>query len=415
MRHEQELAWIAADLKRQAKLKAEAEIRRKEYLRVARELRERNAREYVAKSRRWCNLNQARRAQFELFKAMEKERLLDAEVAAERQMREIWRRRTHSRMKRAEFLRHSTDVRNTQFRDKRFALETDGRDLTRQRGLSATHNDGHSAKALITAVLDDGLLRRNLASKSKAADIVESTRAEALHEVTDGVTFEESVATASETARSTRDGITSDSQRVEAQRHPPQRALTASAMLMASVGGRAVSSSSDGLGEHSAPIETKQEPSEEELAARRQAEAEAAEAAEAQRKAKAAAAAKAAFHAVVRIGVSTSTSQSAAALLVGAPSLPAFLTTAIETTGPGNNFVEAPSGASLSTASPQHEDCFQSCKATRQRSVGYRAAVRDHLKWRQFNQDTLALPTGAFGSNPVLPPSTRSLLSQFRQ
>ena len=394
-------------MKRQAKLKAEAEIRRKEYLRIARELRERNAREYVAKSRRWCSLNQARRAQFELFKAMEKERLLDAEVAAERQMREIWRRRTHSRMKRAELLRHRTDVRNTQLRDKQFALETDGRDLTRQRGLNA-RKDGHAVKALITTVLDDGLLRRNLAPRSEAGD----TLAEAACERTDVVAFEASVE-AKQTARGTHD--TAERNRVEVRHRHPQRALTASAMLMASVGGPAVSSSSEGQVEQSALVETMQVPSSEESAARRLAEAEAAEV---QRKTKAAAEAKAAFHAVVRIGVSTSTSHSAASLLVGTPKLPAFLAAAIATTGRAaeeegldNGLVEAQSDSRSTTL--RHEDTFQACKATRQRSLDYRAAVRDHLKWRQFNQDTLALPVGAFGSSPVLP--TPRSLPQSRQ
>jgi len=71
-RHEQEVEWIRKDRRHRAKQAAEAEIRRKEALRVARELHELHAKEYAGKSRQWCEQSQNRRAQVgahKLFRA----------------------------------------------------------------------------------------------------------------------------------------------------------------------------------------------------------------------------------------------------------------------------------------------------------------------------------------------------------
>jgi hypothetical protein len=63
LRLEHELEWLARDRAERARLAKEAELRRKEFERVARELKELHAREYAAKSREWCDMNQNRRAQ----------------------------------------------------------------------------------------------------------------------------------------------------------------------------------------------------------------------------------------------------------------------------------------------------------------------------------------------------------------
>ncbi len=86
---------------------------------------------YGGKSRRWARQSQERRARFELAAELEKERLLTAEEEVERQIRIIWRRRTRDRTNRAQLLRRRTDERGTQMRDKAFAAQTDGRDITR--------------------------------------------------------------------------------------------------------------------------------------------------------------------------------------------------------------------------------------------------------------------------------------------
>ncbi len=122
----------------------------------------------------WCGGGGG--GQLELIKELERERVLDAELAAARQLRRITTMRIHSRMKRGEQLRQHHEARNSRMRHRTFTAETRGRDITR---CVLWH-------AVRPAALQKGLRRQSLLLTPGAAWSADVVSFVGIHDSADG-------------------------------------------------------------------------------------------------------------------------------------------------------------------------------------------------------------------------------------
>ena len=181
-----------------------------------------------------------------------------------------------------------------------------------------------------------------------------------------------------------------------------QRAQTARAMLLASVGGPSIDTQDEVV-----EVTELTESNGEHVATNDEVNDAAAEAATAAAEAAAmrdrALAAQVAFNAVVNAAVKPRPTR-----VSDAESVIDHVLCAAEVHSDGSDTFGLPFSRNVkAVGGVAGADTFKTCAASRARDPAYRAAVRDHLKWRQFNRQILGLKSGAIGSSPVITSSKR--------